>query len=356
MRSYFLLIAVVIGTVLSACKSNQGFSKKDAVSPAIIYPLPPDTARIQFLTAISSSADVVKERSAFYTFVAGNEEVKTIQKPYGVHLHKGKMYVCDIKQKGIVIIDLAAKNFELFAPAGIGALRLPIKCFVDKDDNLFVADGERKQIVVFDKDLNYKISFGLPENFKPSDVFIENNTIWVVNNLQNCIHAFDASNYKLIKTLPEPDIEDAGKVYKPTSIWVRDNTLYVSDFGDFKIKAYSTDGKFLQEIGSYGKALGQFVRPKGVAVDKLQNIYVVDAGFENVQLFNNQGKLLMYFGGPYKGKGDMYLPSQICIDYENLDYFKKYVSSSYKLKYLVLVSNQFGPDKINVYGAIEPNP
>ena len=62
----------------------------------------------------------------------------------------------------------------------------------------------------------------------------------------------------------------------------------------------------------------------------------------------------MFFGGTYKGPGDMWLPAKITIDYDNLQYFRKYVDPSYDLQYLILVTNQYGPDKINVYGRVEP--
>ena len=52
--------------------------------------------------------------------------------------------------------------------------------------------------------------------------------------------------------------------------------------GDAKIKIFNLDGKYLSAVGGYGKELGQFVRPKGIAVDKSDILYVTDAGFENV--------------------------------------------------------------------------
>jgi len=354
MRASLYALVIISGFIISACKSINSVSKNETSLPVIIYPLPPDTARIQFLTAISSSTDIEKRKSTFYTFIVGQESAKFIQKPYGLYLHKGKMYICDTKLDGIVIIDLKTKKFNCFIPGGQGTLRLPLKCFMDGNDNLFVADAERKQVVVFDKELNYQTSFGLADNFKPTDIFILNQKIWVANLANNCINVFDQVSYNLLFTFPELENGEPGYLYKPTSIYVNNNLIYVSDFGDFKIKSYTLDGEFLSAFGCFGKSPGQFVRPKGIAVDNRSNLYVVDAGFENVQVFNKDGQLLMYFGGPYKGKGDMYLPSQIYIDYENLEYFEKYVDSSYKLKYLVFVSNQFGPDKINVYGAIEP--
>ena len=103
-----------------------------------------------------------------------------------------------------------------------------------------------------------------------------------------------------------------------------------------------------------GTGPGKFTRLKGIAVDRESNLYTVDSAFENAQIFNDEGQVLMAFGGPYSGPGGMVLPAQITIDYDNLEYFRQYVHKSFDLKYIILVSNQFGPDKINVYGFVSP--
>jgi hypothetical protein len=63
---------------------------------------------------------------------------------------------------------------------------------------------------------------------------------------------------------------------------------------------------------------------------------------------------LMHFGGPYNKPGDMWLPAGIAIDYENLNYFSQFVDKSFDLQYLIFVTNQYGPDKISVYGFVKP--
>ncbi len=83
------------------------------------------------------------------------------------------------------------------------------------------------------------------------------------------------------------------------------------------------------------------------------NLYVVDAAFENVQIFNPEGELLMHFGGSYEGAGAMWLPAAVEISYDNLSYFEPYVDESFRLKYLIYVTNQYGPAKLNVYGFVE---
>lgn len=347
-----LLILFFASLLLSCSRSITSGSGPDNL---VIYPAPPDTARIQFLTHISSSQDVTGNRNSFSKFIFGEPENIVINKPYGIAVSKGKILICDTFIHGLVIIDMEKNTFEQFIPTGKGELKVPINCFVDKKGFRYIADSERKQVVVFDENGNYINSFGEAEAFKPTDVFVENDKIYVANLAGHQVNVYsNDSSYTLLNTFPEVNKNNPESLFSPTNLFVTENKVYVTDFGDFKIKTYTPEGEFISSVGSYGQGIGQFIRPKGIAVDRESNLYVVDAGFENTQIFSKDGDLLMYFGGNYKGPGDMWLPAKVTLDYDNLSYLEKYVDPDYKLKYLVLVTNQFGPDKITIYGAIEP--
>jgi len=351
MKTIFKYILVCIPLVfLSACSSSKESVK---TTEPIIYPAPPDKPRIQYLTSFSKSTDITGEQSSFLSSVVGKEEVRQIVKPYGISIYKGKIYVCDTILGELIIINLNNSTFEDFSPKGLGQLKKPINCFNDAEGRLYVTDTKRQQVVIFDKNGKYITSFGEKEKIKPIDVFVDNKNIWVSDLHNHSVMVYDKKTYKFMYSIPKANADSSAKLYSPTNLAMSKNNLYVSDFGGFDIKVYSKDGKYKRTIGSYGRNLGQFVRQKGIAVDKDENLYVVDAGFENVQIFNKEGNLLMFFGGPYKGPGDMWLPAKIIIDYDNLKYFQKYVYNKFKLKYLIFVTNQYGPEKINVYGFIE---
>ncbi len=285
--------------------------------------------------------------------VVGKEDERSLNKPYGISIHKGKIYICDTMLGGLIIVDLNNSTFENFIPKGLGQLKKPINCFTDADGKLFVTDTERQQIVVFDESGNYLNSFGEKEEVKPIDVYADNKNIWVADLKNHKVMVYDKNTYEYQYSIPKDNSDSSATLYSPTNISMMNNNLYVSDFGDFNVKVYTKDGDYIRTVGSYGRNLGQFVRQKGIAVDKDENLYVVDAGFENVQIFDKEGQLLMFFGGPYNGPGDMWLPAKVIIDYNNLEYFQKYVHNNFNLKYLVFVTNQYGPDKINVYGFVE---
>ena len=61
----------------------------------------------------------------------------------------------------------------------------------------------------------------------------------------------------------------------------------------------------------------------------------------------------MAFGGMKGLIGGMILPTSVTVDYDNMEYFQKYVDPKFTLKYIIIVANQYG-NKINIYGRIEP--
>jgi DNA-binding beta-propeller fold protein YncE len=344
---YYLVLIVCL---FAACSTKLAQKKNEPV----FYPPAPEPARIQFLTRFSNSLDFQGEQGGLREFVVGKDAGKPIIKPYGISTSKGKLYIVDTILAGLEIVDLATKKFEYFQPEGKGKLRKPINCTTDEAGRLYIADTDRKDVVVFDAQGEYITNIGQGLLQKPTDVSVAGDKIYVSDIKLQKVEVFSRQDSTHQASLPLSELTSEQKLFSPTNIFVKDDQIYVSDFGDFKIKVYTLTGDFIRSVGTYGRALGQFARPKGLAVDPDKNLYVADAGFENVQIFNPEGQLLLFFGGTYKKPGDMWLPAKVHLDYENLEYFQQYVDSAFELKYLIFVSNQYGPDKITVYGFVTP--
>ena len=178
MRFKIILIGILFTTFfLSSCSPKLATQSNN--NNIVIFPPPPAKAKIQFLISISNSADVTKKRSKFSTYVLGKEQVLNINKPYGITVKNGKIYICDTMLGGLEIINLGKNTFQYFKPDGLGQFKKPINCDVDSDNNLFVVDIERKQILVFDYSNNFIQSFGEKELTKPTDIKIYGNKIFV---------------------------------------------------------------------------------------------------------------------------------------------------------------------------------
>ena len=126
--------------------------------------------------------------------------------------------------------------------------------------------------------------------------------------------------------------------------------IFVTDKALARITEFNPEGIFQRTIGQLGDNLDDFVRPKGISIDREQRIWVVDAATEVVKIYDSQARLLLVFGETGNERGKMYLPAQIVLDYDNLSYFHEYAVPGAKLEFLVLVTNQFGDYKVSVYG------
>jgi len=337
--------------LIVSCATNK--STNNTKRELIFFPAPPDTAKIQFLTVINNSNDITGEQSSFDKFTKKKENKSGIIKPFGISVIKNKIFVVDSKRAGIDIIDLQKTTFEFKNPTGLGNLKTPLNCFADTSGNLFVTDMTRKEIVVFDYDMNFKASFGIKIIEKPGDLCAYKDKIYVTDTKNMKIFVFSKSDYKLVTSFPDVSEKDSAFLHQPNHISIRNDIIYVTDFGEFVIKKYDLNGKFLGTVGSYGDSPGQFTRPKGLTVDRNDFLYVLDSRYNNVQIFNRLGQLMLFFGGDKAGHGFLNMPIKITIDYDNLDYFREYVDSKYDLKYLIFITNQFGDDRVTVYGFVE---
>jgi hypothetical protein len=348
MKNSLLIIFFINAFVFISCSGSKQLS--DKIEP-VVFPPAPDEPKIQFLTSFSKSTDFTGEQSAITGFIMGEEEPLPILKPYGLAVGFNRIYVCDTQLGGLEIMYMEDGSFGYFVPEGRGKLKQPINCFVDRTGFLYVADAQRGQVVIFNSELDYVGEIGDSTLLKPTDVFVTEKQIFINDISKHSVDVYDRFSKKFIKSIPSASNQNE-KLFSPTNISVFNDKVYISDLGDSKVKVYDLDGNYIRTIGTIGNSPGKFSRPKGIALDQDENLFVVDAGFENVQIFNKDGNLLMYFGGSYIKPGDMWLPAKVVIDYKNLDYFQGYVDPSFNLKYLIFVTNQYGPDKINVYGFI----
>jgi sugar lactone lactonase YvrE len=313
----------------------------------IFFPPPPVPPRIQFLTSLTGRNDI-DEQSAFNRFVVGERQDVKVDKPYGVAVYDGKIYVCDTNLT-VVVFDLKHKTFEPMKGAvGPGTLRQPVNISIDADGTKYVADPVRGQIVVFDRNDDYVKAYGLPRAWRPVDAVPLEDRLYVADVANGLVRIFDKQSGEMVKTIGDQG-DPSERLDRPTNLaFDRDGYLYVTDVGRFQVVKFDRDGHFKATFGALGDNLGHFARPKGIALDREGRLYAVDASFNNVQLFNSDGRLLMFFGEGGDKPGGLLLPAKVAIDYDNLPYFRQYVEPNFHVEYLIFVTSQFGGRRVNV--------
>jgi len=343
MKNFFiLLISIVLASLGCAAMPD-----KEAPHGTVFYPPLPQQPRLQFLHAISGGHDLGKGQSAFREFLVGKHQYQTLGRPYDVGAAKDRIYVMDRMYRKIVIFDLVQKELSFLNDTGVGSLGDPSGIWVSEDDFKYVADMQRKQVVVFDANDAFFRAYGGKEVFeKPVDVAVYGSRVYVVDMEKDQLIILDKATGDVIRAVGEK-----GDFFNPTHVAVGPSgNVFVNDAFNFTVKKFTPDGALIDTIGFHGDNIGGFARPKGLAVDRKGNLYSVDAAFENVQIFDDQGRLLLFFGGAGNAPGSMYLPAGVAIDYRNVSYFSKYTDPNFELEYLVYVTNTYGQGKLSVYG------
>jgi len=328
-------------------------SKKPVVKNYIVFPPPPDEPRIQYLTSYGKEDDLAKA-SKFTRFVLGEEKaLRPIYKPYGLAIRDGKIYVCDTQSASVTVADLNKHKFELLKPSGLATMKLPVNVAVDQEGTIYVSDTIRNQLLIYDKQGNLIEALGKKNEMRPCGVALAGDRLYVTDLTNHCVRVYNKATRDLIMTVPRsPGTNEASRLFSPTNVAIdQKGRICVSDSAGFAVKIFDAEGNYLKTIGELGVTPGQFALPKGIGVDREGRIYVVDAAAPVVQLFDADGRLLMYFGEPKSsGEGGLYLPAGLTIDYDNLSFFQQYVAAGFKLEYLILLTNQVGPNKVSVYG------
>jgi len=342
------LMAAVVMASLSACVTTGEQGEETA---AIFYPPLPQLPRLQFLTAINNEKDIGGGSSDFQTFLLGTpENTRQLVKPFDIDHEKGKLYVVDTNFRAVIVLNLVEHKFDIIKDAKGGPLQLPFSIFVDENGYKYVADKGRKQVVVFNDRDEFHRAFGAEGQFEPVDAVTHGNRVYVADLADHEVEILDKDTGEVIDKLGGKGAAN-GEFYYPTHLaFDSQGHLFVTDFLNNRVQEFDAEGNFVKFFGKLGDHPGAMPRPKGIALDDDGHLYTVDIAFELVQIFDEKtGDVLLGFGKFGPEAGGTWLPAGIDIDYDNIEFFSKYVHPNFRPKYLVYVANQAGPRKVNVY-------
>jgi sugar lactone lactonase YvrE len=327
----------------------------------VFFPSPPEAPRLQFLTSFSGPDDLgVRATGDFERFVLGEPEaMEGIAVPYGMALFEGKLYVCDVGNKMVVVFDLRSRTFGYLTRDR--RLIKPVNIFIDDNGWKYVTDSTAGLVFVFDRNDNLIAMLGKQLKISPVDVVVRGELCYVTDDASNQVVVLNKVTGEEIKrvglrrrraTRVQPEAELPPGEFSLISDLALDRrgNIYVTDKAGARITQFDPSGIFRRTIGRLGDNIDEFVRPKGIAIDSENRIWVVDAATEVAKIYNEQGQLLLFFGQRGNEPGMMNLPATIVVNYDNVEFFQKYAVQGASIEFLVLVSNQYGPNKISVYG------
>jgi DNA-binding beta-propeller fold protein YncE len=281
----------------------------------LVWPPPPQKARIKHLRTISNLNEVASEKGFFsrvLSFLFGGTETRHgFVQPVGITVSSsGVIYIADPGANCVHILNLDEKEYNVISETKIGKLKSPVGLASSSNGYLYISDSERKEILVLDDDLS--LQFVIRNNFvRPTGIHIIDGKLYVIDTGQNKIFVFDLSgNY--ISEFGKRGSGD-GEFNYPVQLCAR-NSIYIVDALNFRIQMCDAAGKFTGKFGAIGNSAGSFANPKSIALDSEGHVYVTDALMDNFQIFDNNGQLLLVVGTKGSGDGEFMSPSGIAID------------------------------------------
>ena len=231
-------------------------------------------------------------------FVIGEDEPGRLIKPIGLDTDDaGNLYVADATAKAIQIFDRDGRHLRKIAGKDLFDRLASVTASPD-GSRIYVVDiggvlSENHRVRVFDastgahiRDIGKRGS-GPGEFNLPRDVAVgRDGRLYVVDGGKFRVQIFDAEGNYL------DSFGKAGRQYgnfsRPKEIAVGpDGNVYVADaaFGNFQI--FNPDGELLMFIGqrSESPGPGRYMLPSGISVDADGRIYFVDQWFRKVDVF-----------------------------------------------------------------------
>jgi hypothetical protein len=346
-RGLALAVLWVALALLAGCGTEQ---ERSGAGGPVFFPPAPERARLQFLKSFSGPEDLgVAGPSGFEKFVLGeSEEKEGIETPYGLALFEGKLYICDVGKRRVEMLDLKNRSFGYLTEDR--RMMNPVNIFIEDDGTKYVADPTAGAVFVFDRSNTLQAILGKELRLSPIDVVARGAYCYVTDFAGNQVVVLDKATGREIRRLGEKgEGENQFKLISDLTFGP-EGDLYVTDKLAAKIFQFDPAGNLKRTVGRLGDNIDELVRPKGIALDTSGRLWVVDASSEVAKIYDQQGRLLLFFGLPGLEPGMMNLPAKIILDYEHVDLFRQYAVKGANLEFLVLVSNQYGPSKVNVYG------
>ncbi|EDO36436.1 predicted protein, partial [Nematostella vectensis] len=231
----------------------------------------------------------------------------------------------------IVVSDSLKHHLQVFTPDGNlmfdfggegsddGKFMHPMAIAFDKSEKcLYVADSDNNRIQVVDvKNGRFIRKFGCvgegPGQFNgPCGVSVDGKGRVIVTDWNNNRVQVFSSEGKFLMKLGDTGEE---RIIQPRCALYHDDkeAFIVSDTGNNVIKVFDKNGKFSHVIGKPGSKRGELHGPRGLAIDKYQNIIVCDFENHRLQFFKFDGTVLSSFGTNGKGIGQFAFPLSISV-------------------------------------------
>jgi DNA-binding beta-propeller fold protein YncE len=248
-------------------------------------------------------------------------------RPFGVTVDAAqRIFVADPSQRAVLVCDRKTGSAARWTGNARYPLGGPVAVALDQDGRLFVADGYRAQVVVFDPAGNPVAAFGNGVLKRPAGIAVDaqRGRVYVGDVRLHQVLSFDLHTFAVDRTIGGDASKakpDPAHFFSPANLAVNSQGhLYVSDMRNCQIQVFDADGVFLRRFATTCSQRGAYGRPYAIAIDRADRIYVAAPEDASLQLFEPDGKPLRLVAGPGTRPPQPPVRTGIAVDRDNRIY------------------------------------
>lgn len=237
-----------------------------------------------------------------------------LETPIGVVYANGRLYVTDAGANRIVVLDTSGAVMARWDGERLGLGR-PMHITRGTDGLLYVAEYARDRVSVLDSAGHLVRRVGgtsgtvLGGLDAPGGAAARGDTVYVADFYNHRVEAFSPTG---ITVIGRPGRLWAGRLHYPTDVETDDSLLYVADAYNSRIQVFRPNGEYVRRwggplgLGLWGPFKGWFRVATGLRVAG-GRVYVADFYNNRVQVFTNRGH---YVG---QGRDSLELPTDLTV-------------------------------------------
>jgi DNA-binding beta-propeller fold protein YncE len=213
---------------------------------------------------------------------AGSGELRT---PFGVAVGGGHVYVADFGNDRVQVYAVDGSPITSLGVrgSGDGQFLRPAGVAVGPDGTVYVTDHFNDRVERFGVDGRFQAQLGTSQAPGPFGLVPGAATVLPTPSPTLVLAGSPAIGVTPTVQASAPPV--ATQLRRPEGIILdRDGNLWVADYGHDRVVKLAPDGHLLLSWGARGSGLGEFIGPKGIALDPLSGrLYVADTGNARIQ-------------------------------------------------------------------------
>jgi DNA-binding beta-propeller fold protein YncE len=286
-----------------------------------------EPARVAFRSTLSSERDIGRKQSTFARFrsmVEGTTEGLTlVKRPYDIVVSPDRrVFISDGARSQVMVFDPRTRAATTLGDTGPGRGRLvkPMGLGVDPRGDIYVADQGAKRVVAFAPDGTARRTYGGPSVFlNPVDVEVDATAgiVYVADSYLHQVLVFRQSDGALLRRLGRNE-GDIARKQKALGMLSTSHDLAAADLATRSSLGHSPNrsNEPRDLVENRGAGPGEFRYPAFLALGPDGHLYVSDALNFRVQMFDRGGRFVRSIGKQGDGPGTFARPKGIAVDSE----------------------------------------